>query len=345
MSLKDRFKLILDEIGGSVPTINSDDEAFEKRRFAFIERLVKQTMSDEDELKSYNGTLYHYTSSAGLLGILQSQKIWGTEASYLNDAQEVKYGLDLINCTLKEFLHDDRNWAKNLFEVAIKTIEERDNQEIYVACFCEKGDLLSQWKGYSRFGDGYAIGFPTSQLSKYQRKSPYFHIKFLPVIYDKNRQVEIVKTECHYILEYVETILNDFSSSKDFEPKQFQDRLLTTAGQCLGDYLIYESIRFKAKAFEEEHEWRAVYVSTPPLNDWEEMEKHLKFRVAGSHIVPYVELDVAPSAQKEVWFLSISEIIVGPKIDFLKAVRSIEMICKQKKCELPSIRPSNITLQ
>src|SRR4051794_188276 len=36
--------------------------------------------------------LYHYTTAAGLIGIVQSQTLWATNAEFLNDAQELLCG-------------------------------------------------------------------------------------------------------------------------------------------------------------------------------------------------------------------------------------------------------------
>jgi hypothetical protein len=33
-------------------------------------------------------TLFHYTTAAGLLGILNSSTLWATDLRFLNDAQE-----------------------------------------------------------------------------------------------------------------------------------------------------------------------------------------------------------------------------------------------------------------
>ena len=38
--------------------------------------------------------LYHYTSQKGILGILQTNKLWMTNILYLNDSSEFTYTLD-----------------------------------------------------------------------------------------------------------------------------------------------------------------------------------------------------------------------------------------------------------
>lgn len=44
--------------------------------------------------------LYHYTSQTGLLGILQTKKLWMTNILYLNDSSEFTHTLDLVKSEL-----------------------------------------------------------------------------------------------------------------------------------------------------------------------------------------------------------------------------------------------------
>lgn len=148
-------------------------------------------------------------------------------------------------------------------------------------------------------------------------------------------------------MDLVDEMLNVLKNLSTFESAAMAERTLKMASWFLADLLMYEAAQFKAKAFEEEREWRAIYASTAinRLSRNKEMEKYLQFRMAGSEIIPYMELDIAPSAQKSIWFLPIDEIIVGAKINLLKAQRSIVLLCKQIGCEMPLIKPSSITLQ
>jgi hypothetical protein len=44
--------------------------------------------------------LYHYTTPAGLLGIIENNKLWATHINYLNDATELGYARELIETAL-----------------------------------------------------------------------------------------------------------------------------------------------------------------------------------------------------------------------------------------------------
>ena len=108
--------------------------------------------------------LFHYTSGAGLLGILESRKLWATEARYLNDAKELEYGLSVIASVVDSLAGSQPKLiAGALRKLAQSLCEEAT---FYVACFCEADYFLSQWRGYSsRGGDiGYAIGFRRAGL-------------------------------------------------------------------------------------------------------------------------------------------------------------------------------------
>ncbi|NMM91245.1 hypothetical protein B2J88_44255 [Rhodococcus sp. SRB_17] len=136
--------------------------------------------------------LYHYTDSAGLLGILAYPEkfkgapkgmtfgtLWATDANYLNDSEEVTYGSEI----LAEELEKQADAPEQTPSVATKlreladdvhenrfdmTWHEQAQQAVpYVACLCEDGDLLSQWRGYGDGGGGYAIVFTPATLTRF----------------------------------------------------------------------------------------------------------------------------------------------------------------------------------
>ncbi len=42
------------------------------------------------------GSIYHYTSPSGLLGLVENHELWATEATGMNDLGEVRQGWDFI---------------------------------------------------------------------------------------------------------------------------------------------------------------------------------------------------------------------------------------------------------
>ena len=46
--------------------------------------------------------VYHYTSAAGFLGIVNDSNIWATNIFFLNDYQEMKKGIDYVRKNLED---------------------------------------------------------------------------------------------------------------------------------------------------------------------------------------------------------------------------------------------------
>ena len=116
---------------------------------------------------SYSGSLYHYTNLQGAKGILESGALWATDVSYLNDTSEYTYGGAIIRAALAEFQPDE--WVSSLLDDLLAPDPRSLGYNIYAACFCEKPDLLSQWRAYSKSGVGYSLEFDRAHLTTLKR--------------------------------------------------------------------------------------------------------------------------------------------------------------------------------
>jgi hypothetical protein len=131
--------------------------------------------------------LYHYTSAAGLHGILSGKKLWASNVLFLNDVSEVMYGRQLVARVLEP--RRDKIPIYDAF-TGDSLLGLGETWHIYTACFCENGDLLSQWRGYGAKGDGYSVGMRRSILNALAGE-PRQYVLF-PVLYSVKRQEEIV---------------------------------------------------------------------------------------------------------------------------------------------------------
>ena len=128
--------------------------------------------------------IFHYTTAAGLDGILTKKVIFASNNDYLNDDMEILYGryllIDAISARIAELksvvIPDDRDFINaDVFQYLAKVplgklapwiflhslkrdIETYKEADYYVASFCEEPDLLSQWRGYTTQCGGYSIG-------------------------------------------------------------------------------------------------------------------------------------------------------------------------------------------
>ena len=207
-------------------------------------------------------TLFHYTNSVGLRGILSTNTIWLTDYRFLNDARELEYGKNRASEILVQMKED----ATTEFQLQLDRIEDKlSSPEIFcfVACFCSVDDLLSQWRGYAEDTIGYSIGFDTKLLLEARED-----IQLLPIIYDRTLQEDSLRDA-----------INGYSSviaSSDVSAR------VRTA-----DDLLHTMICSKHSSFAEEKEWRLVHAwdgwkpGTGPFG--------LKFRDSPSFMIPYLE--------------------------------------------------------
>lgn len=103
--------------------------------------------------------LWHYTTPAGLLGILTEGALRATALPFLNDTSEGRFLSELMSNSI------EKQTSKKEAEV-ICGLYQKPTHPIAAICFCEQGDLLSQWRGYS--GEtGFAIGYDSRSLARY----------------------------------------------------------------------------------------------------------------------------------------------------------------------------------
>lgn len=162
----------------------------------------------------------------------------------------------------------------------------------YVACFSEKKDCLSQWRGYADDGKGICIGFCKKKLESLP-KIMHHNLSFSKVIYNENQQEK-------YVNKVVEEI---------FRNMRFKG--IGLAGIELNSNHKDEFAVYKNPGFEEEREWRLILNSYPKwkkimVGDMSFTEP--TFRVSKGRLISYVELSFANAKSdfvKEIW--------IGPK--------------------------------
>ena len=160
--------------------------------------------------------LFHYTSVAGLMGILDGQSLRMTHSSFLNDSTEISLFFEhrLVKVlesgvraelaadpelqVLPKFARTPQEaeatilrYAKEMGD-AIRTTTLRFNQP-YFACFSTPSNehvrsdgLLSQWRGYGKDG-GYALVFDSKKLEEFLQTEAktfwYQHVQWGDVHY------------------------------------------------------------------------------------------------------------------------------------------------------------------
>jgi hypothetical protein len=258
--------------------------------------------------------LWHYTSTEGLLGIVTSRAIWGTDAEYLNDSQELRYALDHVAKQFRSISERLASRAKGrhaedpdtssaaILSAALSALEGGDEMapsspvHVFVACFCEDGDLLSQWRGYAS-GSGYALGLDSSALDR--AALGYMPDQEVPVRVVGLRRVSYGDA---LLRPRVDTLVRRAIERPSAHPYVVGDHL--ARGEILP--LLAE---FKHPAFAEEQEWRLIAT--------DQYGEPVRFRSGPLGPTPYVEFNVGAA---------LAEVKVGPGPNQLLRQRAVQRL-------------------
>ncbi len=273
-------------------------------------------------------TLYHYTNLEGFLGIVNnnSTEMWASNIEFLNDSREYIHGIELCKDIISNEISESTSEKNQEFLEYIYINLSNEKNEVYGISFCKDGDLLSQWRGYSRGDTGISIGFDVERLSKFRiTESPNTILSPHKIIYDKNIQINIIKD----ILKNGSELLEKSNLNKNF--------LINTILLELHFFLPL----FKNHSFSEENEWRIIFTIYNEKN--EEKEGMVNYRVRDNVILPYIKLKYDPKyGSLEEGKTFFSEIIVGPTRDIKLTERSISHYLKEKKLDGIKIDSSEI---
>ncbi len=237
--------------------------------------------------------LYHYTTREGLLGIIQKREIWAANIRYLNDSSEFTAAVEVAKTVLDTFPYDERKLNK---ESVIKGFYSwldslKYQAESYVCSFSEDGDLLSQWRSYTKAGNGYAIGFDTAALRQLAKEQSFF---LEQCRYDEPAQKELIKSCFQAGIECLCA-----TSEVEGNPTASAENIF--AEKCLLPFLCSAPL-VKNRAFAEEREWRLV----APFHGSKQSE--LFFRSGKSMLVPYHPFSLGEKGKE----LPIAKVIIGP---------------------------------
>jgi hypothetical protein len=103
---------------------------------------------------------FHYTSAAGLVGILTTGSLWMTDQRFMNDPNEGRYCASELDKLLQS--REDLE-SPALLKDCVKLLRAHQDQEQrqrFVVCFSEKPASLSQFRAYGV----YALAFNSKSL-------------------------------------------------------------------------------------------------------------------------------------------------------------------------------------
>lgn len=238
--------------------------------------------------------LFHYTDLNGLKGIATEHDLWLTHALYCNDEAEVKLGIEVARDQIKLMLKDPElpSRKQDYLHRLDGVLKEPPKESVYICCFCQQGDELSQWRAYGGNGNGVSLKIDPIEFIDYAGHRPFGFLAIWNVFYPSERQGEIMRRA-------LETAYQKFST---LAPEEIARKAK--------DVIDFFVPTFKHPGFVGEDEWRMIFVPSPdsPVKP--------RYRATRDMLVPYFSLkDLVLSmgkVSKEHWRLPIREVCIGP---------------------------------
>jgi Protein of unknown function (DUF2971) len=188
--------------------------------------------------------LWHYTDSAGLLGIATSKSLWCTEYRYVNDRQEMAtFATQLqgrLRETLKAFLR------KEDVDLVAKLSNMYTTWNVFICSFCKEPDRNEHWQQYARRA-GYALGFDPYVLRSLAQAQGFV---LAPLFYGTNTALDIASA----VLQDHPSLWESFKSPLSTDDVQ-------TLSRTLCDLILHFAPFFKDASFKREEEWRLAKVT------------------------------------------------------------------------------------
>ncbi|MDV4181067.1 MULTISPECIES: DUF2971 domain-containing protein [Rhizobium] len=236
--------------------------------------------------------LYHYTSSEGLKGIIESNCIRFADAMFMNDGSETVHGMYLFAQILTDFMADKPDDEKSLAEELKQELAVTANiMRPIIFCMSAEQNLLNQWRDYGADVVPYSIEFDTYVL---QRSNEFtFPVYLAKVIYEIHYQQ-------HLLLKLIAAI---YQRAKDIPAGlEISQELKSQLLKAVAIEILWLLYRFKNPAFAAEQEWRLIshgdsvaYYTQP------------RFRTSRLGVIPFYEFRATKSLT-----LPIRSVLVGP---------------------------------
>lgn len=246
--------------------------------------------------------LYHYCSNSVLCSIIENASIWLSSLKLSNDLEEGSWIRTLLAKRFESELGPGYRLGRILSSIDVLI----NSAEGLGFCLSERGDVLSQWRGYGDDGYGVSIGFRKEFLGTLRADLGKKDLGcwFRKVSYDS---LESART-CDSVIENVKDLVVDgrfdppsFDVAK-LPQEQFDALVMWKAEASL--YLVPLMLDFffvKNPSFSEEQEWRLLSFAPNIFSDG------IRFRGNRDSVVPYRPYDIPADRGP------IGSIILGPR--------------------------------
>ena len=315
-------------------------------------------------------SIFHYTNAHSLYGILSSGQLWSTAYHTTNDSSELLYGKGTLTSVLEDSgaLKDKADEFSDALDAlglnlqdGIKHFEEHllfvshHFVNLYLTSFCSpqsKQDFLdgiiSQWRGYAKQGDGYAVEFSIGKLSECISSMgptghgygihPVFYCRENPTkqrLRDKEEQAVVLFSAYLRRWASLKTVPFFDLSASGKAAMYSTFRRERESGDFLMTYLAY-LLSTKHPSFKDESEYRLSAVSSR-----KGAQHEVACFIRKGMLVPYIATPVGASTNL---LKSIQAIVIGPSPSGDSKQRALEHYLSNRRIDHIAIRQSRVPL-
>jgi hypothetical protein len=267
--------------------------------------------------------LFHYTSLDGVVGIREAGGIWATKIQYFSDYSELDHAFDMFRSRCQILLGNGRGPREIVLQLDswLRSRSHTASASLFVVCFTESRDSLSQWRGYTPMGRGACLEIKAEHLIECANAQGF---ELAKCIYSYNQKAALVEQAIDFLVSEAGQIGPDSShGTQSYHP----------AFASLQDELFRVAATFKHESFEDEREWRAVL----RLHN-SRFAPSIAYRVGRTTLIPYVDFSLKrPSTGEfELWNLW-----VGPTAEIDLSVAALRSLFgRQIRCGRYPVMPS-----
>jgi hypothetical protein len=256
-----------------------------------------------------------------LENILKSGEIWFSNPLFMNDLEEVRFGIAnayskvIESDKIRKALDSDEryNIFLNRFDHYINEYEENHLLDTYVFCLTQhdpgnNDGLLSMWRGYGGFDKGAALVFDTSAITPIDR-SPFIIAR---VNYGSADERNI----------WFDWLVS--TAAKAIQENPLKDDKIYLISAAIFQRIKLFALFSKHHGFKEENEWRVVYLSDQDHGG--HLKKYQHYHIGDQGVEPKLRFRLEPTEGWTADDLSFDrilfKILLGPSVSNPLALQS-----------------------
>jgi len=323
-----------------------------------------------DVAEEPNGLLYHYTSAAGLVGIvdLDPEKspevarrltFFASDLLWMNDSTELAFAGDAIREHARELGRDlEPHWMeiceKYLSAPSCESLLTAPRPSVCAVSFTEEADLLSQWVTYGA-GGGFAIGLDAKALHAalyrgYRMGDSGVHdfqcvlsrvrygtevrklVAGLPLLEPGLSSVVMLAAAVGSLIFSGKALWQALKESAEQPPP------LTSPEHVAAASVVAAAAQCKHQAFDKEKEWRLLAGGGSDLPGLLGGHYRPQFRSVGSRVVPYRKITIDPVDEQPL----IKDLVVGPSPNQVQLMHAAQQLLRANGHDPSVVRPSGV---